>query len=242
MGTPDLLLTCHLQCVRAGDTSPIAYLLTKLVNIGVFSTASPALAQPSFFGATLPTIRDRLSEESSQYALFWQKTLSSFSSSLTLHSILTALFASLSDIPGRLDVEPSTRAKVRREAMLLRELVGRPTKDNPEILDVIHAITLSRDWNEGHARIFACWFCGAQKDRVDAEGIRPFYPSAAISLTLACSARRHAVEGGRYVDRCRPHQAFAVVPSSMYVLSSRPSHPSQLNSAPLRKTSPRCSC
>lgn len=84
---------------------------------------------------------------------------------------MTALFTSLSDIPDRLDVDCSTRTKVRREALLLRELVGRPTKDNPEILDAVHAILLNRDWNEGHARIFACWLCGVQKDRVDSEGI-----------------------------------------------------------------------
>lgn len=128
---------------------------------------------PSFFQTTLPTIRDRLSEEGSRYAVYWQNILSSFPSSLTLHSVLTALFASLSDIPDRLDVGSSTRAKVRREAMLLRELVGRPTKDT-EILEAVYSIVLSREWNEGHARIFACWFCGAQKDHADTEGIYAF--------------------------------------------------------------------
>ena len=123
---------------------------------------------------SLPTIRRRLSHQKDAYAAYWQKTLSSFPSSLTLHSILTALFSSLPDIPDRLDIRPATRALVKRDAVLLRDLVGRPTKDNAEILGAVCAIVLGREWNEGHARIFACWFSGAQKGRADSEGMQSF--------------------------------------------------------------------
>ncbi|TFY68920.1 hypothetical protein EVJ58_g735 [Rhodofomes roseus] len=169
-----------------GDTSSVNYLLTKLVNVGVFSASKAALSQPSFFEITLSTIRHRLSDQNGTYVVYWRKTLSSFSSSLTLHSVLTALFSSLPDVPDRLDTRPTTRASVKREAVLLKELVGRPTKDNIDILDAVNAIALSRDWNEAHARIFACWFCGAQKGWSDKEAsFRSDAGSSAPFQTLA---------------------------------------------------------
>ncbi|KZT65481.1 hypothetical protein DAEQUDRAFT_768844 [Daedalea quercina L-15889] len=163
-----LMFTLSSDSAR-GDPSSITYLLSKLVNLGLFSASKSALSQPSFFEATLPTIRRRLSDQNDAYAAYWQNILSSFSSSLTLHSILTALFSSMLDVPDRLDIRPGNRALVKREAVLLRGLLGRPTKDRAEILGAVSAIVLSREWNEGHARIFACWFCGAQKDRADTE-------------------------------------------------------------------------
>ncbi|KZT11519.1 uncharacterized protein LAESUDRAFT_740990 [Laetiporus sulphureus 93-53] len=157
----------------SGDNvSSVIYLLNKLVNIGIFPPSRPTSpSQPSFFKATLPKLRERVSSDPS-YPAFWRKLLSSLPSSLTLHSIITSLCSALEDIQPPLDPTEPKRALVKREAQLLRDLLGKLTKDNSELLDAFSAVALGREWGEGHARIFACWAAGAEsgaRDREDLE-------------------------------------------------------------------------
>ncbi|KAI0336269.1 telomeric DNA binding protein [Cubamyces sp. BRFM 1775] len=159
---------------RSQETiTSIAYLLSKLVNLGVFPTAVPALpTQPSFFQTALPTIRTRLSSDGSlEYAATWTKLLASLPSSSNLRSILTSLFSHLAPIPSALDASPHTRALCAREGLLLQNLLGSLLKTNSELIDSFSAVALGRNWDEGHARIFVCWAAGAHKRARNREGL-----------------------------------------------------------------------
>jgi telomere length regulation protein len=154
--------------------SSITYLFTKLVNVGAFPTSKPtSSSQLSFFLSTLPTIRARLSKggiTAELYSAFWAALLEALPSSITLQSVLTSLFAHISvpDIP--LDPLPSSRALVKREATLLRGIVGKLTDGKQYLFDSVSTAMLSRDWSEGHARVFACWIAGATAGAVDTKG------------------------------------------------------------------------
>ncbi|OSD02819.1 hypothetical protein PYCCODRAFT_1435097 [Trametes coccinea BRFM310] len=153
--------------------SSIAYLLAKLVNVGVFPACPSALpGQPSFFQATLPVVRSRLlRDDDSNYSATWRALLASLPSSLTLRSILTSLFRHLTPIQSALDASPRTRALVRREAALLQSLLGPLNESQSELVDCLSAVIFGRNWEEGHARIFACWAAGAQKGQRNREGL-----------------------------------------------------------------------
>ncbi|KAH9952216.1 telomeric DNA binding protein [Amylocystis lapponica] len=155
------------------NITSVAYLLGKLVNIGMFSPSRPnSPSQPSFFQTTLPTIRARLSSsESSSYSEFWSKVLYSLPSSLVLQSILISLFSSMAEIPSALDSSMQTRSLVKREARLLKDLLGALKEDNQELLDSWSAVALGREWSEGHARIFVCWAAGAETDQTDVKAL-----------------------------------------------------------------------
>ncbi|KAH9901137.1 telomeric DNA binding protein [Cubamyces lactineus] len=170
--------TEHLVFVSRTERSQeriasMAYLLSKLVNIGVFPTSVPVLpAQPSFFQATLSTIRTRLSSDGSfEYAASWTKLLASLPSSSNLRLILTSLFSHMAQIPSVLDASPRTRALCAREGLLLQNLLGSLLKSNSELVYCFSAVALGRHWDEGHARIFACWAAGAHKGARNREGL-----------------------------------------------------------------------
>ncbi|GBE82448.1 telomeric DNA binding protein [Sparassis crispa] len=153
--------------------SSVTYLLTKLVNIGVFSLFKPSSpSQPSFFSATLPAIRACFAgPDHASYSSSWSKVLLSLSSTVVLQSVIASLCSSLADIPRALDPDARSRALVKREAQLLRNVLGNLRKDQGEIVDSVSAVVLGREWSEGHARIFACWAAGAEKDKIDAEAL-----------------------------------------------------------------------
>ena len=152
----------------------MTYLFTKLANVGAFPASKPTSpSQPSFFFSTMPTVKIRLSQGGSttaSYSSFWGALLGSLPSSFTLQNILASLFAHISvpDLP--LDVSPSSRRLVKREAGLLLGIVGRLREDKPYIRDNTSAVLLARDWGEGYARVFACWVAGARTGVRDIEG------------------------------------------------------------------------
>jgi telomere length regulation protein len=154
--------------------SSITYLFTKLVNVGTFpKSKSTSPSQHSFFLSTLPTIRARLSKggtASEAYSTFWAALLEALPSSITLQSILTSLFAHISVPEIPLDPSPSSRALVKREAVLLQGILGRLTDGKQYLFDSVSTAMLSRDWSEGYARVFACWVAGATAGAVDTKG------------------------------------------------------------------------
>ncbi|EJF62435.1 hypothetical protein DICSQDRAFT_154331 [Dichomitus squalens LYAD-421 SS1] len=151
----------------------VAYLIGKLVNVGVFPPSVPmSPAQPSFFQSVMPTIRARLgTADALDYSRFWADLLVSLPTSHALRSVLTSLFSSVRTCSAAFDPAPRTRASVKREAHLLRQLLGPLTKENTELSDCFSAVALGRTWGEGHARIFACWAAGAQKGSRTREGL-----------------------------------------------------------------------
>ncbi|OBZ75644.1 hypothetical protein A0H81_04556 [Grifola frondosa] len=168
-------LISSLSASRSRENiSSITYLLAKLVNLGVFSPfRQSSRSQPSFFAASLPTIGARLSSsDSTSYSAIWSDILTSLPSSLALRSVLTSLFSSLTDIPIALDPTNHTRALVKREALLLRQLLGRLEKGRGEVSESFSAVALGREWSEGHARIFVCWAAGAEKDKTDEQALK----------------------------------------------------------------------
>ncbi|KAJ7090068.1 telomere length regulation protein-domain-containing protein [Mycena crocata] len=150
---------------REHEVTSMTYLLTKLVNVGAFPAAqTSSRSQPSFFQATLPQIRVRLTQDNyTSYSAAWSRILGGFSSSLTLQSILTSLLGSLS-AESATDSSPYQRAMVKRESVLLRGLLGPIDSDDSELWESISAVILTREWNEGHARIFVCWISGIGTD------------------------------------------------------------------------------
>ncbi|KAF7304694.1 Telomere-reg-2 domain-containing protein [Mycena kentingensis (nom. inval.)] len=141
---------------REHELSSLAFLLTKLVNVGVFPPAPPSSpAQPSFFVAAGPQIRVRLTESNAAaYSSSWRMILQNIPSSLTVQSIVCSLFATLSVDSGISDT-PHARAVIKREARLLQGILA--ASDAEDIWDSISSVILSREWTQAHARIFACW-------------------------------------------------------------------------------------
>ncbi|KAJ7940835.1 telomere length regulation protein-domain-containing protein [Mycena leptocephala] len=137
------------ECIIASfSAGSLTYLLTKLVNLGTFPAAPPSSrSQPSFFQATLPR------SDFAAYSATWSRLLRGFSSSFTLQSILTSLFGSFSQ---------HQRAMVKRESLVLLGLLGPAVSNDTELWESISAVILTREWNEGHARIFVGWISGPQ--------------------------------------------------------------------------------
>lgn len=152
----------------------MTFLFTKLANVGAFPASKPTSpSQPSFFLSTLPIINRRLSHRSSattSYSSFWVDLLESLPSSFTLQSILASLFAHISVPDTPLDISPLSRGLVKREACLLLGMVGGLREDKKQILDNASAVVLTRNWSEGHARVYACWAAGATTSVVDVHG------------------------------------------------------------------------
>ncbi|KAI0262956.1 telomere length regulation protein-domain-containing protein [Gloeopeniophorella convolvens] len=159
----------------------VTYLFTKLANVGAFPASVPtAPSQPSFFAAALPTIRARLAQGDSAatvYSAFWTSLLEALPSSFTLHGILASLFAHISVPEAGLDTSPATRGLVKREAVLLQGIVGSAKGDRRDVLDGVLAVVLTRDWSEGHARVFTCWAAGAKAGTVDVDASSAFITS-----------------------------------------------------------------
>ncbi|GJE97099.1 telomere length regulation protein-domain-containing protein [Phanerochaete sordida] len=169
LSTRTELLVSSLTNPTQDELASITYLLTKLVNVGVFPSAvSSWHSQPSFFQATLPAIRSRI-QSKPEYGSTWRQIFGSFSSIQTLQSILISLYAHLTVI-DELDGASRTRALVKREAKLLKDLLGRFTKDS-EIVDGFTATALGRTWSLGLARVFVCWVAGAEQGKIDGEAL-----------------------------------------------------------------------
>ncbi|KAK0503045.1 telomere length regulation protein-domain-containing protein [Armillaria luteobubalina] len=158
-----------------GVVSSIIYLITKLVNLGVFPSSPPTLpSQASFFLATLPIIRSRLDDGANEnYSKIWAEVFLGFPS-ITLQTILTSLFASLRRVDAPLNGSAYQRACVKREALLLHRLVGRMSPDNEELCETVIPVTLGRNWDEFCARIFVCWAASPQTRDTDDNALDHF--------------------------------------------------------------------
>lgn len=56
---------------------------------------------------------------------------------------------------------------MKSEATLLRAVLGDLSPDNRDLWDVVLAISQTRDFGEGKARILACWVAISTKDDAD---------------------------------------------------------------------------
>ncbi|KAJ7582808.1 telomere length regulation protein-domain-containing protein [Mycena floridula] len=160
--------------VRSDSMSSVAYVITKLVNLGVFPSSPPTTrSQSSFFGEILPVIRTRLESNGALYSQAWIRVFGSLSSVFTLKTILTSLFASL-PVQNRSEILPNHRAMVKREARLLSQLIGPLVSGAPELWDAALSVILDREWAEGYSRLFVCWVAGAGKKKVDEGALAAF--------------------------------------------------------------------
>ena len=53
---------------------------------------------------------------------------------------------------------------------MLLGIVGSLREDKRHILDNASAVILTRNWSEGHARVYACWAAGVTTGVVDVHG------------------------------------------------------------------------
>ncbi|EIW85236.1 hypothetical protein CONPUDRAFT_98109 [Coniophora puteana RWD-64-598 SS2] len=168
------VLIYSLSKTSQGDESPdLTSLFIKLANNGLF----PSLASStpvSFFDATLTQIRGRLIEDSSgRYSSKWSSVLHSIPSALTQNNVFTSLFLALSEPQQLLDDSSFSRGAVHREAVLLCQLCG-PLVPSENMWETVIAVITSRNWTEGHARIFVCWAAISQKQSKGGEGLSQF--------------------------------------------------------------------
>lgn len=151
----------------------IAYLIVKLVNLGVFPATPPvSRSQPSFFQTNLATIRARLEANGfTKYSEFWISLLQGLPSGLALQSVLRSLFTSLQSLERVTDGGPLERARAKQEASLLSGMLGPLTPETEELWESASAIILGRDWDIGYARIFVCWISGGSRGgKVEVKG------------------------------------------------------------------------
>lgn len=140
----------------------LSYLLAKLVNTGAFPSTAPAnSSQPSFFAVCLPEIRRRADVPSFQS--IWKMVLDGLSSSTVLQSMFVSLFHSVGSVPS-LDPSLYVRSLVKSEATLLGAILGDLSPDNRDLWDVVLAVSQTRDFGEGKARVLACWVALSAKD------------------------------------------------------------------------------
>ncbi|KIY51038.1 hypothetical protein FISHEDRAFT_38201 [Fistulina hepatica ATCC 64428] len=133
------------------DLASITYLLVRLVNIGVFpATHNIARSQTSFFGVVLPQLRARACR-------VWPQILAAMPSSFHLQAMIASLFAHLDCANIGLDASPVARARVKREARVLCEIVGDVSPVDNDVWESVVAVIQSREWTEAHARVFVCW-------------------------------------------------------------------------------------
>ncbi|KAG6919990.1 hypothetical protein DXG01_013339 [Tephrocybe rancida] len=161
-------LVFSLSKEKSRDVVPaVSYLLSKLVNMGIFPSATPtSRSQPSFFQATLPTIRGRLTSEfTSAYSAMWSSLFSGLPSTLTLRFILTSLLAATPPLKHATEAKVATRMTVKEEANTLVGITGPVTPERDEIWETAMGIILSKDWEPSYARIFVCWLSGGSLDR-----------------------------------------------------------------------------
>lgn len=146
----------------------MTYLLTKLVNLGIFPATVPSsVSQPSFFQTNLRYIRYNLNDPS--YGSFWNEVLGSVSSTIVLRTFVASLSVHLNNDKD-LETPIFTSARVKREGSLLRCILGKLSTDRDELWDAVNAVILGRDWEEGHARIFICWIAGSESKHTEVDG------------------------------------------------------------------------
>jgi telomere length regulation protein len=166
-----VVICCYADPFTETNLS-LTFCLTKLVNVGVFvSTSSTSPSQPSFWKSTLPIIRRRLgSEDHTSYSLFLSDVIQSIPSALTQQAILGSLLASLKQLAMKLDPSSHQRALVKREASMLRSIIGPLNAQSQELWENMSAVILNRQWDEGRARMIVCWIAGFDSDALDTEG------------------------------------------------------------------------
>ncbi|KAI0683637.1 telomeric DNA binding protein [Cytidiella melzeri] len=214
-----ILLTSLSKNPSTDNLAAISYLLTKLVNIGVFPSSPPwSPSQPSFFNVILHSIRADL-DSSSQLELYWPQTFGSVSSISSLQTITVSLLSHLSSIPD-LNGSPETRALVKREAMLLNVVIGPLTEDS-EITDSLTATALGRQWTVGHARILACLAAGCGTPATNTTGVELLLSRVVVVWTTPDHIKYSLLAGHRYFT------AFFLILLSYLVPPSkgRPVHP-----------------
>lgn len=140
--------------MKADEVQNVAYLLTKLVHVGVFPPRPPTIrSQPAFFATCLPIIRERSGDA---YYLHWSTIIAALPSSTIIQSIFTSLFSSLDPVEP-INGSPRARGIVKTEAELLQNIFGSLTVENRELWDSVSAVVLGREWDEGKARVLVCW-------------------------------------------------------------------------------------
>ena len=217
-----LFLYSTIKGLDNADCVPsVTVLLTRLVKLGVFPPAPPTLrSQPSFFGATLSTIRARLHGLDWQtYSEFWSGVVLSLPSTFVLRAVLTSLFSHLSTPSSGLDSSSSQRELVKREATVLRRFAGTLSIENGEMWECVTALFLSRDWDVGRARIFICWLASCDGDDIQEEGGSICMQLSICLMMSNASTCGFPGEDHGNVGISRAHQTLIARPTSMSVIS-----------------------
>ncbi|TFK42888.1 telomere length regulation protein-domain-containing protein [Crucibulum laeve] len=198
----------------------VTYLIVKLVNLGVFPPTPPtARSQPSFFQTALPTIRSRLkAEDAKAYSSCWSTLMLDVPSSLSLRSILTSLFASLSTVEPSLDPSLFHRVRVKEETQILSEVVGCVTPDKEELWETATSLIIGRDWDEARARIFICWVSGGSMDgKVNLKALGAFLDSVLEIWSSSTHIKHSLLSRHRYTTSLLLITASYFPPSSKEV-------------------------
>ncbi|KAK7693186.1 hypothetical protein QCA50_002752 [Cerrena zonata] len=192
------ILVKNLSAKRTrGDIFSVTYLLTKLVNLGIFPATVPSsTSQPSFFKTNLDSIRYHLNDPS--YGSFWNEIFVSVASTITLRAIITSLFVHLNPVEGT-ENAVATRILVKKEGLLLRSLLGKLSTDRDDLWDAVNAVILGRDWDEGYARIFICWIAGSESRLTEVDALELFLSNIVDLWTNPDHIRHSLLKKHQYV-------------------------------------------
>jgi telomere length regulation protein len=168
---------------RTAVLGSLAYLVTKLVNLGVFPASLPvARSAPSFWLSALPAIRRHLPSKGlydTQYASYWSLVLAAVPSIMTLQTILNSLCTHIPRVPEASIMSPSAsiRGAARRSAMVLYRMIQIGSDDTEDVWEAARSVMLTprgaTQWNEGDARVFVC--AAAEAKTTDGETAYALY-------------------------------------------------------------------
>lgn len=125
----------------------IAVFLSRLVSLGTFQKLDHSPSIPLF-----SLIRAE-SVDHNEYWQNWQSVISSVPY-MDQRSLLSSTFSSI-ELPS-LDPKEETRRSVKREAILLKNLIGDFSPIEEETWTLVSA-TFARSWRENVARVIVCW-------------------------------------------------------------------------------------
>ena len=170
----------------ASSLASQSHLLLKLLTLGLFPSTPPSLpSQPSFFSATLTTIRRRLhlcTASSEAASAHYPETWSAVIRSLPTTSQQTFVASLLGGLDCTVGTDTSARAcrSIGEGAGILRGLLGKLGGDNAdveaggnnELWGAVAGVVCgsNRTWNLGIARAVVCWVADPQGTRVDEPG------------------------------------------------------------------------
>ncbi|KAI5120573.1 hypothetical protein M0805_002523 [Coniferiporia weirii] len=175
------LISSYSQPPEADITASLSFVITKMINIGLFPNSSMfAPSQPSFCLVTLPVIRTRLStlagERQTTYSELWTDLFRSLPPGLFTKA-LVSFFSHLADLPGDFGTSSEARGLMKREGRLLSRIFGSLEGEEDEKWLSVSTVLLTRSWSVAKARTLVCWAAISDENAIPPRALETLIPS-----------------------------------------------------------------